>query len=66
MIGSDLGGEFDDGFELAPGMILVLEPVVWNDGVASYRAEEIVVVTEDGRRMLTGAPGYEPFTGRAS
>lgn len=62
MIGSDLGTEFDDGFVLADGMILVLEPIVWHDGAASYRAEEIVVVTADGCRTLTGSPGYAPFT----
>lgn len=61
MIGSDLGAEFDDGFPLEPGMILVLEPIVWDDGVASYRAEEIVVVTDDGHRVLTSGPGYHPF-----
>lgn len=61
MVGSDLGDEFDDGYVLAEGMILVLEPIVWRDGVASYRAEEIVVVTADGCRMLTGHPGYLPF-----
>ena len=62
MIGSDLGDEFDDGFVLAPGMIVVLEPIAWDEGVASYRGEEIVVVTEDGNRVLTGEPGYAPFT----
>jgi len=62
MIGSDLGQEFDDGYVLEPGMIVVLEPVIWEDGVASYRAEEIVVVTDDGHRVLTAAPGYAPFS----
>ena len=61
MVGSDLGAEFDEGFELLEGMILVLEPVVWEDGVASYRAEEIAVVTADGCRLLTGRPGYLPY-----
>ncbi len=61
MIGTDLGEEFDDNFVLAPGMILVLEPVVWDDGVAGYRAEEIVVVTDDGNRILSSFPGYAPF-----
>jgi Xaa-Pro aminopeptidase len=65
MVGSDLGDEFDDGFELAEGMILVLEPIVWHDGIASYRAEEIVVVTADGCRVLTSSPGYLPFVGSA-
>jgi Xaa-Pro aminopeptidase len=62
MIGSDLGPDFDDGYRLEPGMIVVLEPVIWDDGVASYRAEEIVVVTDGGYRILTAAPGYAPFT----
>ena len=61
MIGTDLGDEFDNNFVLAPGMILVLEPVVWDDGVAGYRAEEIVVVTDDGNRILSSLPGYAPF-----
>ncbi len=64
MIGSDLGPEFDDGYQLEPGMIVVLEPVIWDDGVASYRAEEIVVVTDDGGRILTSNPGYAPFEHR--
>ena len=62
MIGSDLGQEFDDAYVLAPGMILVLEPIAWDDGVASYRAEEIVTVTDDGHRVLSGRPGHAPFT----
>ncbi len=32
-IGSDLGLAFDDTVELAPGMVFVLEPVVWRDRV---------------------------------
>jgi len=32
MIGTDLGEEFDDNFVFPPGMVLVLEPVVWEDG----------------------------------
>lgn len=62
MIGTDLGQEFDDGFVLAAGMILVLEPIVWVDDVASHRAEEIVVVTDEGCRVLTSEPGYAPYT----
>ena len=61
MIGTDLGPAFDDGYELAPGMVLVFEPVVWTDGVGGYRAEEIVAVTDDGWRLLGGGHHYEPF-----
>ena len=59
-IGSDLGIEFDDTVELAPGMVFVLEPVVWRDGIGGYRSEEIVVVTDDGFEKLT-TYGYTPF-----
>jgi len=38
---------------LAPGMVLVFEPVIWDDGRAGYRAEEIVAVTETGWTMLS-------------
>ena len=61
MIGTDLGPTFDDGYELARGMVLVFEPVTWTDGVGGYRAEEIVAVTDDGWRLLGGGHHYEPF-----
>ena len=61
MIGTDLGPAFDDGFELAAGMVLVFEPVIWADGVGGYRAEEIVAVTDDGWRPLGGGHHYKPF-----
>ena len=61
MIGTDLGPAFDDGYELAAGMVLVFEPVIWSDGVGGYRAEEIVAVTDDGWRPLGGGHHYEPF-----
>ena len=46
-------------------MVLVFEPVVWEDGHCGHRSEEIVAITEDGylwlsnRAELDGA-GYEP------
>ena len=33
-------------------MVLVLEPVVWEDGAAGFRAEQIVAVTETGCTIL--------------
>jgi Xaa-Pro aminopeptidase len=63
MVGTDLGEAFDDGFTLAPGMVLVLEPVLWEDGVGGYRAEEIIAVTDDGWELLGGAHPYAPFEG---
>ena len=60
MIGTDLGAEFDDNFVLPAGMLLVLEPVVWEDGTGGYRSEEIIVITEDGHQSITDYP-YAPY-----
>jgi Xaa-Pro dipeptidase len=60
MIGTDLGQDFDDNFVFPAGMVLVLEPVVWEDGTGGYRSEEIVVITEDGFVPLTDYP-YTPY-----
>ncbi|MCV7091443.1 M24 family metallopeptidase [Mycobacterium interjectum] len=60
MIGTDLGQEFDDNFVLQQGMVLVLEPVVWEDGTGGYRSEEVVVITEKGTTRLTDYP-YAPY-----
>ncbi|OBA71442.1 peptidase [Mycobacterium sp. 1554424.7] len=60
MIGTDLGQEFDDNFVLRSGMVLVLEPVVWEDGTGGYRSEEVVVITEEGSTRLTDYP-YAPY-----
>ncbi|MGE2715398.1 M24 family metallopeptidase [Mycolicibacterium litorale] len=60
MIGTDLGQEWDDNFVFPDGMLLVFEPVVWEDGTGGYRGEEIVVVTEGGWMPLTEYP-YDPY-----
>jgi Xaa-Pro aminopeptidase len=60
MIGTDLGEEFDESQVLVPGTVLVLEPVVWEDGTGGYRSEEIVVITEEGWIKLTDYP-YTPY-----
>ncbi|MEV0360646.1 Xaa-Pro peptidase family protein [Nocardia sp. NPDC050697] len=60
MIGTDLGDEHDENYLLRTGMVLVLEPVVWEDGTGGYRSEEIVVVTDDGYIALTDYP-YAPY-----
>jgi Xaa-Pro aminopeptidase len=59
-VGTDLGPEADDALVLAPGMVLVLEPVAWSDGTGGYRAEEIVAVTDTGHRLLSDHT-YEPY-----
>ena len=60
MIGTDLGDEFDEKFVLQQGMVLVLEPVVWEDGTGGYRSEEVFVITEHGWTRLTDYP-YDPY-----
>jgi len=60
MIGTDLGQQWDDNFIFPDGMLLVFEPVVWEDGTGGYRGEEIVVVTEGGWMPLTSYP-YDPY-----
>ena len=59
-VGSDLGEQFDSSHALEAGMVLVLEPLVWDDGAAGYRAEEVIVITEDGWEPMTDYP-YDPF-----
>ena len=34
-------------------MVLVFEPVIWDDGRAGHRSEEIVAVTADGYVRLS-------------
>jgi len=60
LVGTDLGEEFDRQIVLAPGMILVLEPVIWDEGVGGYRGEEIALVTDSGYRLLSDYT-YAPF-----
>lgn len=59
-VGSDLGEQFDAKHQLQAGMVLVLEPLVWDDGAAGYRAEEVVLITDDGWEPMTDYP-YDPF-----
>ncbi len=61
LLGTDLGEDFDRSVVLTPGMVLVLEPVIWDEGEGGYRAEDIVVVTDDGWAPLSDHP-YTPFT----
>ncbi len=60
LIGSNLGDEFDESIVLGPGMVMVMEPAVWEEGHAGYRAEVIVAVTENGWRELTDY-SYFPY-----
>ena len=48
LIGTDLGERFDERLIMAPGMVLVFEPVIWEEGFAGYRSEDIVAATDTG------------------
>ncbi len=59
-IGTDLGDAYDERQVLAAGMVLVLEPLIWEDGAGGYRAEEVIAITDDGWIPLTDYP-YDPY-----
>jgi Xaa-Pro dipeptidase len=59
-VGSDIGEAFDATLVLAEGMVLVIEPIVWEDGAAGYRSEEVLLITQDGWDPMTDYP-YDPF-----
>jgi Xaa-Pro aminopeptidase len=60
LIGTDLGEGFDEALVMVPGMVLVFEPVIWDEGAAGYRSEDIVAITDDGWVPLSGTR-YDPF-----
>jgi Xaa-Pro dipeptidase len=60
LVGTDLGEAFDASLLMSPGMVLVFEPVIWDDGFAGYRSEDVVAVTDDGWVQLSGFR-YDPF-----
>jgi Xaa-Pro aminopeptidase len=55
-IGTDLGPAVEEATMLAPGMVLVLEPYVWEEGAGGYRAEQMIVITENGFDRLSAPP----------
>ena len=42
---------------LKPGMVLCIEPAYLDPGVAGYHIEDLVLVTDDGRQVLTDYEG---------
>jgi len=60
LIGTDLGEQFDERMIMQPGMVVVFEPVIWEDGAAGYRSEDIVAVTDTGWVKLSGST-YQPY-----
>ena len=60
LIGTDFGEQFDEQLIMQPGMVAVFEPIIWDDGAAGYRSEDIVAVTDTGWIKLSGS-NYEPY-----
>ena len=59
-VGTDLGDAYDRRLVLAAGTVLVIEPIVWDEGHSGYRSENVFVITEDGCVNLTDYP-YDPY-----
>jgi len=59
-VGTDLGDAYDHRLVLPAGTVIVLEPVVWDEGHSGYRSENVYVITEEGSVNLTDYP-YAPY-----
>jgi Xaa-Pro aminopeptidase len=59
-VGTDLGDDFDAKLVMTPGTVIVIEPIVWDEGHGGYRSENVYAVTEDGCVNLSDYP-YEPY-----
>jgi Xaa-Pro aminopeptidase len=59
-VGTDLGDDYDRRLVLAAGMVLVIEPIVWDEGHSGYRSENVYVITDEGSVNLTDYP-YDPY-----
>jgi Xaa-Pro aminopeptidase len=55
-IGTDLGHAAEEAMMLAPGMVLVLEPYVWEEGAGGYRAEQMIAITAADAERLSAPP----------
>jgi Xaa-Pro aminopeptidase len=61
-VGTDLGESYDRRLVLEAGTVVVIEPVVWDEGHGGYRSEDVFVVTDDGCATLTDYP-FDPYGG---
>ncbi len=59
-VGTDLGDSYDRRLVLDAGTVIVIEPIVWDEGHSGYRSENVYVITEDGSVNLTDYP-YDPY-----
>jgi Xaa-Pro dipeptidase len=54
--GADFAPEMEAAMVLAAGMVLMVEPYVWQAGVGGYRAEYCIVVNEDSTDVVSTLP----------
>jgi Xaa-Pro aminopeptidase len=59
-VGTDLGNAYDARLVLEEGTVVVIEPVVWDEGHSGYRSENVFAVTAEGTVNLTDYP-YDPY-----
>lgn len=52
-VGTELGEAAEDAIGLVPGMVIVVEPYVWSEGVGGYRGEESILITPSGPTRLS-------------
>ena len=61
-MGTDLGDAYDHRLVLPTGTVIVVEPVIWDEGHSGYRSENVYVITEDGCVNLSDY-SYAPYGG---
>jgi Xaa-Pro aminopeptidase len=61
--GADFAPEMEAAMVLAAGMVLMVEPYVWQAGVGGYRAEYCIVVNEDATEVVSTLP-YSRWPGQ--
>jgi Xaa-Pro aminopeptidase len=53
LVGASLGETVERSWSLAPGMVVTLQPYVWQRGVGGILAKETVLITTSGPQRLT-------------
>jgi Xaa-Pro aminopeptidase len=56
LAGTDLPADAEAAQRIEPGMLLLIEPYIWREGVGGFRAELAVEVTESGSRRVSELP----------
>ncbi len=59
-VGTDLGDDYDRHLVLGAGTVVVIEPVIWDEGHSGYRSENVWAITDNGCMNLTDY-SYDPY-----